>query len=162
MHGSNQMPNWLNTAVAHWLEGLAASVLLSYGAGFFTHYMVVAKREAATRRRAFRGFLRGHLQKFEAIANDFDRLRDGEVLRTHQASVATIADECAKAFEDIARRRRAKFDHARRTYCGLQQDDVEPYDIPPPWKDPAPPQRNYERGRQRIVDLLKQMIKYAE
>src|SRR5881397_898459 len=112
MHGSSQMPNWFNNDVAHWLQGLAAPILISYTAGYFTHYVVVAKREAATRRRALRGFLRGHLQKFEAMAIDFDRLRGGEVFRIHQASVAAIADECARAFEDVARRRRAKFDHA--------------------------------------------------
>jgi hypothetical protein len=156
------MPNWTLNDIARWVQGLAAPVLISYGAGYFTHYVVVAKREAATRRRALRGFLRGHLQKLDAMAIDYDRLRGGEVFRIHQASVAAVADECAKAFEDVARGRREKFDRARRTYCGLQQDDVEPYDIPAPWKDPAPPQRDYERGRLRVVDLLKQMIKYAE
>jgi hypothetical protein len=143
------MINWVPTAI---------TAVITFAAGYFTHVLVV-RREAAGRRRVFRGLLRSYVQKIEAF--DLQQLRNGDVFPVQQASVADIGEECAKILDDIPTHSQAKFDAARREYCGLKRKDVEPADVVPPWCDPPTPVHNYEHGRQRVVELLKRMIEYA-
>ena len=131
------------------------------------HRLVATKRaqsapdpDAANRRRAFRGLLRGHLQKFEALG--FEQLRRGEAFLMQQASIPAIAEECAKILDDIPKGLQTEFNAARREYCGLKREEVEPIDIVPPWCEPSRPIRNFGRGRQRVVELMKRIIGYAE
>lgn len=151
------MPSGPQTVTVPWFLALAAPIA-TFAAGYLAHVLVVS-REAASRRRAFRGLLRSHLQKFEAI--ELSQLRLKEVLRLHEASVASIAEECAKILDDIPSRLQAKFNAACRRYCGLKREDLEPMDIIPPSCEPSTPVRNYERGRQRAIELLREIIQYA-
>lgn len=137
---------------------IIVSAAISFGGGYFAHVLAI-RREAASRRKAFQGTIKSQLQKFEAI--DLDKLREGVVFQIYKASVSEISDACAKILGDIPIQQKLKFDTACRQYCGMKQEDVEPYDIIPPWCSPSTPIRNYERGRERIVELLKQMIAYA-
>lgn len=131
------------------------------------HQLVATKRaqsapdqEAASRRRVFRGLLRSHVQKFEAL--DLNQLCRKEVFPMHQSSVAAIADECAKIFDDIPSQLQAKFEVARAQYCSLTREDVESWQMLPPYCNPCIPVANYERGRRRAVELLKEIAGYAE
>src|SRR6266700_8167229 len=132
------------TAMVDWVSTVMMAVI-TFGAGYFTHYALVVRREAASRRRAFRGLLRSQVQKIEEIG--LEKLRKGELFAVHQASVTAIGEECAKILDEIPSHLKAKLDADRRQYCGLTREDAEPYDIMPPWCDPPTPVRNYERGR---------------
>lgn len=113
------------------------------------------------RRRAFRGFIRPHLERFESV--DWKKFAGGELFQMHQDSVTAIADEAARILDDIPKLRRPRFNTARMAYRSLNRNDIEPYDLS---NYPANAQAilfpRYECGIQRVAGLLKEMIEYAK
>lgn len=145
------MPDWL-------------SDILKFGSGVATGWLANVWRigaERAGRRRTFCGFLRIHVQRFDAV--DWKQFAGGELFQMHQDSVAAIADECAKIWADVPPKRRLRFDAARSAYCSLKRQDVEPYDLSDyPNNAQAILFPRYERGRKRVTDLLREMMEYAK
>ena len=117
-------------------------------------------RDRRVRKHAFRGYVRSILAEIQAT--DLKALQEGQLLQKQQAAVQAIRAECAKVYEDISSASRAKFETAWVTYCGLRKQDVEPYDKLDPVASPtAILFPNYERGRERIAALLKEMLNHA-
>ena len=138
--------------------------LLKYGGGAATGWLAHTWRtsaERAGRRRAFRGFIRRQLERFESL--DWKMVTGGEVFQMHQDSVTAIADRAAEILDDVPKRRRRQFNAARIAYRSLKREDVEPYDPFDPVKRPTAINfPNYERGIQTVAGLLKEMLEYAK
>lgn len=118
-------------------------------------------RDRRGRKHAFRGYVRSVLAEFQAI--DLKSLQQGQLVQRHRATVPGVRAECARVYDDIRAGRQSKFEVVWVAYCGLKQQDVEPYDHFDPVTSPtAISFPNYERGSQKIASLLTEMLKHAK
>ena len=128
--------------------------------GAVVGHWLMAGYQSHDRRRAFRGFLRVHVDNIRQI--DWKKLPSGGLFQIYNESRVQIAEEAAKIMDDIPSRRRARFDAARLAYRSLQQHEVEPYDKFDPIRNPAALAfPNFEKGKQKLIDLLTTMLEHA-
>ncbi len=143
------------------VTGIIISGLTGGLAGAAINHWLTISRDRRQRLHAFRSFLRSVLFELQAI--DLKSLHQGQLFQRHQATVQAIRPECARVLEDVSCRRRTNFEDTWLAYCGLRQQDVEPYDhYDPQTSREAILFLNYARGFERVRCLLNEMIDHAK
>ena len=126
-------------------------------------HVLAVWRDRAGCRRVYKGYARSVIAEFDALS--LGALKPGELFARHQATIAGIRTECAKAFDSIRWYRRSKFEAAWVAYSGLRLEEVEPHDIgtyPDGDHEKFSYPERFDLGRKRITELLKQTVKYAK
>lgn len=146
------MNEWLQVVLA-FISGLVIGCLC----GWFGHLWTV-RREQNSRKRVFRDRVSCVISEIEAVTTD-------KLLATHWENLPKVREACAVVQEDISKRRRARFDRARKNYGGLKDEDVsylnpEAMAVIQFKSGTTPPNvslTDYERGRKRIVEALEEL-----
>ncbi|HLH54876.1 MAG TPA: hypothetical protein VKY92_14800 [Verrucomicrobiae bacterium] len=98
------------------------------------------------------------------LREQFNLVRDDMLVDAHAQSLPRIREECSKIRNDISRRKWEQLTAATTSYSGLTKNDIENRDLAAKLargSNDAPP-ANYSIGRNRLNELLAEMIRQAE
>ncbi len=131
------------------------------GGAVFTYYFT-PRREAAARKRTFRGYIKSVKAELKAI--DLHTKTGGEdLVKTYKATVSGVRFACCEVSDDVPS---PQFQTSWESYCGLTEADIvqrKPLSQDKPLEDQLfeCAKSHYDLGREKMFALLDDLIRCA-
>jgi hypothetical protein len=125
-------------------------------------YFFTPRREAAARKRTFRGYIKS--VKAELSAIDLGSKTGGDdLVRTHKATVSGVRSACCDVSDDVPS---PQFQASWESYCGLTEADIvqrKPFNKDKLLDDQLYEwaESHYDLGREKMFALLDDLIRCA-